>query len=110
MADEHEMQVTPSSGNVFADLGFENPEEEMARAEASLRIRDLIRERHLTQRQAAEIMGLAQADVSSITRGRTERFSLERLLRCLNALGQDVVITISPSAGGERGRLSVAAP
>ena len=75
-----------------------------------MRIEDLIRGRHLTQRKAAEIMGLAQADVSSIVRGRTERFSLERLLRCLNALGQDVVISIQPTAGGERGRLTVATP
>ncbi len=110
MPGEEGIRVIESCGNVFEDLGLENPEEELARAQACLRIYTLIQERGLTQRRAAEIMGLAQPDVSNIIRGRTERFSLERLLRCLNDLGQDVVITIQPSAGGKRGRLSVAAP
>ena len=76
MADEEEVEIIEGSGNIFADLGFENPEEELARAKVCLRIRDLIRERHLSQRKAAEMMGVAQPDVSNIIRGRTEHFSL----------------------------------
>jgi predicted XRE-type DNA-binding protein len=90
-------KVEPSSGNVFADLGFPNPEEELAKADLAIRIGQLLTERKLTQKQAAALLGIDQPKVSALLRGKLDGFSTERLLRCINRLGHDVDIVIRPS-------------
>ena len=85
------------SGNVFADLGFENPEEELLKAQLVREIRALIKRRRLTQAKAGVILGLAQSDVSALTNGKVARFSLERLLRCVRRLDREVEIVIRPA-------------
>ena len=92
-----EIEYEESSGNVFADLGIENPEEALAKAELARQIGNLIKKRNLTQKQAAEILAIDQPKISRLIRGRLRSFSLERLIRFLNELGQDVSITISDS-------------
>lgn len=86
-----------SSGNVFADLGVDNPEEALAKSELARQIAKIIKKRKLTQKQAAEILEIDQPKVSALIRGRLRSFSLERLIRFLNELGQDVNIMISPA-------------
>ena len=86
-----------SSGNVFADLGVENPEETLAKSELARQIGKLIKKKKLTQKRAAEILGIDQPKVSALIRGMLRSFSLERLIRFLNELGQDVRIVISPT-------------
>jgi len=88
--------VTDSSGNIFADLDFPHPEREALKAELTLRIYRLIRERGLTQAAAGAILGIAQPHVSSLMRGRSGSFSAERLMEFLVALDQDVEITVRP--------------
>ena len=88
--------VTPGSGNIFADLGFERPEEELLKAQLVREIREIIKRRGLTQAAAAELLGLKQPDVSSLITGRVHKFSLERLLRCIRRLDRDVAIVIRP--------------
>jgi predicted XRE-type DNA-binding protein len=83
-----------SSGNVFADLGLPNPEEMLAKAELAIKIAEILRQRRLTQVQAAEVLGVDQPKVSALIRGRLSGFSIERLLRFLLLLGTDVSITI----------------
>ena len=96
-----------SSGNVFADLDFDEPEEELARAELAHRIATIIEDRGLTQAEAAAILGINQPKVSALVRGRLEGFSLERLARYLIALGHDVEIVIRPAR--DEGHLRVRA-
>lgn len=97
------------SDNVFADLGYENPDEALAKAELARRITAIIRQRRLTQTQAAEVLGIDQPRVSNLMIGRLSGFSLERLLRFLNALGRDVEIVIKPKARSHtRAGISVA--
>ena len=98
--------VTRGSSNVFADLGFENPDEELLKAQLALRIRTLIAERRLTQTNAAEILRAAQPDVSNIVNGRISGFSLERLLSFVRRLGDDVEITVK-STDRETGRMQL---
>lgn len=86
-----------SSGNVFADLGVENPEEAFVKSELARQIAKLIKKKKLTQKQAAEILSIDQPKISALIRGRLRSFSLERLIRFLNELGQDVSIMISPT-------------
>ncbi|MBA3721134.1 MAG: XRE family transcriptional regulator [Parachlamydiaceae bacterium] len=87
-----------SSGNVFADLGVENSEEALAKSELARQIAKLIKKKKLTQQGAAEILDIDQPKISALMRGRLRSFSLERLIRFLNDLGQDINIIITPSS------------
>jgi predicted XRE-type DNA-binding protein len=89
-----EIPVIASSGNVFADIGLPDPEEEMTKAQLASYIRQIIKRRRLTQVAAARVMGVDQPKVSALLNGRLANFSSERLMRLLTALGQDVDITI----------------
>jgi predicted XRE-type DNA-binding protein len=90
--------VKRGTGNVFADLGFERPEEELLKAQLVREIRDVLKRRKLTQMKAAEVLGLKQPDVSALLAGRVYKFSLERLLRCIRRLDRDVTLVIRPKA------------
>lgn len=104
------ISVTRGSGNVFADLGLPNPEERRAKAELALAISRAIKERGLTQREAAVLMGIDQPKVSHVLRGRLSDFSTERLMSFLMGLGRDVEIVVRPAPKSrKRGRLHVAA-
>src|SRR5438067_24377 len=88
------LRVEKGSGNLFADLGISNPDLALAKAELVQRIRDLIAEHNLTQVEAAKRLGLDQPKVSALVRGRVAGYSIDRLFRFLNALGQRVEINI----------------
>ena len=88
-------KFTISSGNVFADLGLPNPEERLAKADLAIEISRIIDERELTQTEAAELLGVDQAKISALVRGKLAGFSMERLYRFLNALGRDVEIVVT---------------
>ncbi len=100
------IRVKEGSGNVFADLGFANPEREELKARLTLQIYRLIKTRGLTQAQAGEVLGIKQPHVSSLMRGQSGAFSVERLMNFLAALGQDVQITVK-STRKPRGEVSV---
>jgi predicted XRE-type DNA-binding protein len=91
-----------SSGNVFADLGFEHPEEELAKAQLILQIVTLIQARGLTQTAAARLLGLPQPKVSVLYRGQVAGFSTDRLIRFLNRLDQNVEIVIRTKPAAQR--------
>jgi predicted XRE-type DNA-binding protein len=93
---EEEPISTPSCGNVFADLDLPDPELLLAKAKLCAKISRIIRERKLTQKQAAKLMGLTQPNVSDLLRGRLDGFTLDRLFRCLDALGQEIEIVVRP--------------
>ena len=98
--------VEEGSGNLFADLGFANPEQEQLKAHLTLQVYRTLKERGLTQAKAGEILGIKQPHVSNLMRGRSGGFSVGRLMEFLTALGQDVEVTIRP-AHGEHGEMSV---
>ncbi|MBI3707609.1 MAG: XRE family transcriptional regulator [Proteobacteria bacterium] len=103
--------ITESSGNVFADLGFPDADELLARAELTRRICAILKRRGLTQEQAAKLLDLKQPDVSLLMRGRYTRFSTDRLFRLLNVLDQDVEIVVRRKPRSRpHGRVSVVAP
>jgi predicted XRE-type DNA-binding protein len=98
--------VTESSGNVFADLGLPNPEQELVKAELTLQISRIIKNRSMTQADAAKVLGVRQPHVSLLMRNRAGSFSVGRLMEFLTALGQDVEVAVTPS-GKEHGEMSV---
>ncbi len=95
-----DIEYTESSGNVFADLGIPNPEEAMAKAKVAMKIHDTIKKKKLTQAKAAKILKISQPKISLLLRGYLTDFSLERLLRFLNDLEQNVYISITPASRG----------
>jgi predicted XRE-type DNA-binding protein len=100
-----------SSGNVFADLGFPNSEQELVKAKLTAQIYWLLKDQGLTQAEAAKLLGTTQAQVSALMRCRPVSVSVGRLMEFLTTLGQDVEVTIKPakrSSKGQRGHMSVA--
>src|ERR1700734_2445516 len=87
-----------SSGNIFADIGLPNPEEALAKSQVAIEIRRIIKKKKLTQAKAAKILKIDQPKLSRLLRGYLTNFSLERLFRFLNDLGQDIYVTITPSS------------
>lgn len=87
------------SGNVFKDLGVPNADEHLVKAQLVFKIDGIMKGRRLTQVQAAALFGVRQPDVSMMLRGEFRQFSVERLLRFLVALGQDVEIVVRPQRG-----------
>src|ERR1700722_2467432 len=98
--------ITESSGNVFADLGFPNPEQELMKARLTLQIYRIIRERDLTQAEAAKALGIKQPHVSLLMRNRAGSFSVGRLMEFLTALGHDIEVSVTRSRK-QHGEMSV---
>lgn len=92
---------------MFADLGVPNADLELLKAKLTLKIYRIIKQRGLSQTQAAEVLGIRQPHVSLLMRKRAGTFSVSRLIDFLTALGQDVEITVRPTRK-QRGEMSVA--
>jgi predicted XRE-type DNA-binding protein len=98
---KEDRQVHDSTGNVFADMGMRDAEERLAKAELARLIRVEIRDRGLSQTEAAALLGVKQPDVSDLVRGRLSRFSIARLERFLNALDLEIRIQVGPRPEGK---------
>jgi len=99
--------IEHGSGNVFADLGFEDAEEMLAKAKLVQAISKIMAARNMTQTQLAEALGIRQTKVSKLLRGITEGFSSDRLLGILNGLDQDIEIIIRPRPQSEQRKAHV---
>jgi predicted XRE-type DNA-binding protein len=82
--------------------GLPNGDERLAKVMLAFRINDHIRQRGITQREAAELLGITQPEVSNLGKGRLSGFTFDRLYRCLNALDLDVEISIRKHSGRAR--------
>ncbi|MGH7862205.1 MAG: helix-turn-helix domain-containing protein [Candidatus Dormibacteraceae bacterium] len=96
--DQERIPVTVGTDNVFADLGFPNPEEEQMKARLAYQIMLAIRRLGLSQSKAARLLGVSQPNVSNLARGHYEDFSIDRLIRFLKTLGSDVEVSVKPRA------------
>ena len=96
-----------SSGTVFADLGLPNSEQELLKAKLTVQIYKLIKERNLTQTNAAELLGTTQAHFSALMRCRPVSVSLGRLMKLLTILGQHAEVTVRPTSMRSTGHMSV---
>ena len=88
------LEITKSSGNVFADLNLPNPEKYIAKAELAKKINAIIQNRQLKQAEAAIILEIDQPKVSALSCGHLDDFSIERLITFLNRLDHDVEILV----------------
>lgn len=89
-------KITASSGNVFADLGFESGVALSLRVRSDLMaaIHELIESAGLTQAQAAERFGVSQPRISDLVRGRIERFSIDSLIEMVGRWGLDLDLSM----------------
>lgn len=108
MRKQTRTRIERGSGNVFADLGLPDAEQELLKAHLTLQLHKIIKERDLTQAEAGKILGIKQPHVSALMRNRSGTFSVGRLMEFLTALGQDVEITIKPTRKAH-GAMSVVA-
>ncbi|MGA3258930.1 MAG: helix-turn-helix transcriptional regulator [Bryobacteraceae bacterium] len=103
-------RIVRSSGNVFADLGFADAGERQTKVRLAMAINEVLHRRGLSQGKAAELLGINQPKVSALSKYRLEGFSVERLMRLLTSLNQDVEIVIRNRPRARRpGRVSVTA-
>lgn len=109
MAKENRERVTPSSGNVFADMGLPDAVELDTKARLGAAIHQIVERRKLTQSELASVLSINQPKVSALLNYKLEGFSVERLMRFLVALGQDVEIVVKAKPRSRSGRIAVLA-
>jgi predicted XRE-type DNA-binding protein len=97
---KQKIKIEKSSGNVFKDLGLPDAEGRLAKAEIACQIGVLIKKKKLSQAKVAKLLKITQPKVSLLLSGKLRGFSLAKLLRFLNILGQDVKISTTPSRSG----------
>jgi len=107
---ERSEKVVRSSGNVFADLGLAEAGERQTKVRLAVAINEVLHRRGLSQAKAGELLGINQPKVSALSKYRLEGFSVERLMRFLTSLNQDVEIIIRNRPRARRpGRVFVTA-
>ena len=99
MPRKSRLKVTPSTGNVFRDLGFSAEEAEhlLIRADLLIQLQKAVAARGLTQAKAAKILRVTQPRVSDLLRGRIDLFSTDTLIDMLARLGVYVRVVLKPS-------------
>lgn len=101
------IEVQRGSGNVFADLGLPDADKLKIKTGLVIEIRKAMRNRGLTQQDAAKRMGISQPKVSDMMRGDFTNLSERKLMDCLTRLGYDIEISVRP-AKAETGHLILA--
>lgn len=97
--EQEELFIKKGSGNVFADLGFPDPETHKLKAQLVSRVAEAMKESRMTQVAAAKAVGTNQPEMSRILRGHFREVSVERLMRMLTKLGCEVDIVVRPPEG-----------
>jgi predicted XRE-type DNA-binding protein len=101
------IKMEASAGNVFADLGLPDAGDLLLKSKIVVELHRLIKEHGFNQTEAAKYIGIGQADLSKVLRGRFRGYSTERLMWMLTRFNQDVEITVKPHRKkGERGSIT----
>ena len=91
------IEIEQSTGNVYADLGVEEADEMLVKAQLASKIGDIIDDRNWSQQKAADVLGISQPKLSKMLRGQFRGISEAKMLDCLARLGSDVQIVIGPN-------------
>ncbi len=102
-----EVAFERSSGNVFADLGLPDAEENKTKLVLALRLNERIKALGLKQAEVAKRLRIAQPNVSALANYRLDNFSSEKLMEFFNSLGYDVDVLIRPAMPKRRGAMQV---
>jgi predicted XRE-type DNA-binding protein len=99
--------IEQSSGNVFADLGIPNAGQELLKAQLTLQVHRLLKQRGMTQADAAKLLRTTQPQVSALMALKPVAVSVGRLMEFLTVLGQDVQVRVKPAPQLEAGHLTL---
>ena len=103
-------RIVRSSGNVFADLGLKDAAEKQTKVRLAVTINQILQRRSVSQGTAAKLLGINQPKISALSTYRLEGFSVERLMRFLTLLNQDIEIVVRNRPRARRpGRVYVTA-
>ncbi len=94
------MKKRVTDSNVFRDLGIKVEEANNLKLRAMLMVEleRHIREKRMTQKRAAERLGVTQPRISDLMRGKIDLFSVDTLITMLTHAGLKVDITVSRPA------------
>ncbi|NYT25478.1 XRE family transcriptional regulator [Alcaligenaceae bacterium] len=109
MTNIKDNDITPGTGNVFEDLGFQDAAGRQTKTRLALAVNELLKARKLKQREIAELLGIPQPKVSALKNYRLDQFSVERLMEFLTSLNHDVEIMIRPRHTAGVGYIAVLA-
>ena len=82
MRKESDTTVRHGSANVFADLGYADPDTHLLKAHLVSRLIEIIGERQLTRTQAARTMGISQPGFRDCSRGNSAMSHLSGPCEC----------------------------
>lgn len=100
-------RVEIDSGSIYANLGLKNYEEMETKSNLVMEISKAIKNRKLTQSQAAEMFGISQPKLSELLSGHFRGYSVERLIHFLNEIGKDVDIVVKSKPRNRKARVTV---
>lgn len=89
---------TVSSGNIFKDLGFPNPDEELAKVKLASKINRLVADKGMTQKEATEFLGMSRSKMTELRNGRLKGFTIDLLFSLLGKLDHHIEIRVSPKS------------
>ena len=101
---EQNIEFEIGSGNIFADIGFDNAEEMLLKSELVRQVNRTIKDRDLNSIQVKKTLSLDENMLSNLAQGRLTELTIENLFRYLNILGRDLEIALipNPSPSGRR--------
>src|ERR1700736_663062 len=94
-------EVEEGSGNVFADLGRKDSDQLMARAQIGYHVFKILEDKDLKQLEIADVLRIAQPDVSHLMNGHFSRFTTDKLLDFLKRLDRKGTIEVSRHHKGD---------
>ena len=107
---DRDAPIVRGTKNVFADLGYPDAAERQAKLRLAYALNQLLAQRRLSQAEAARVLRVTQPKVSALRNYKLVGFSVERLMKLLTALDQDVEIIIRRRPRSRKsGRISVVA-
>ena len=84
------VDYTLSSGNVFQDLGLPSPDARLAKAKLAYKINRLIADQRITQKAAADCLGISRSKMTTLRNGRLQNFTIDYLVSVLRELNQRI--------------------
>lgn len=101
MSKKEQIEVVEGTENIFADIGLDNADELLARAQIGVEVLKILQERQLKQREIAALLNIRQPEVSHLMNGRFSRFTEGKLMGFLKKLDREVILVINrPKQGG----------
>lgn len=90
MNSDDDVELIRGSGNIYRDLGDEDADVKQAKAILAAKIISILDENELSTRKAQTLSGVNQSEFVRIRNADFGRFTIDRLVKIVNALGYSV--------------------